>query len=203
MERYQKGDARSFEVLLRRHRRPVFNFLLRSARSREAAEDLLQEVFMRIIKGARKYRQEAKFTTWLYSIARNLCVDHSRRMKFRNHASLDQPAGRNGESEGRRPMVDFVRDLAPSAHPTRAANSRELRKRLQAAIASLSEEQREVFVMREYLGMQFKEIAGIVGCPENTVKSRMRYALEALRKQLKEYADIAKADPALVVAGTV
>jgi len=201
MGRYQEGDARAFEVLLRRHRRPVFNFLLRSTGMRETAEDLMQEVFLRIVRGAGEFRREAKFTTWLYSIARNLCVDHSRRMKFRRHTSLDQPAGDGAEGDSRASLVDFVRDNAPGASPARSTTNKELRERLVVAIEALVEEQREVFVMREYLGLQFKEIADIVGCPENTVKSRMRYALEALRKHLKEYADLAKAAPVAVGAG--
>lgn len=201
MGRYQDGDARAFEVLLRRHRRPVFNFLLRSTGVRESAEDLMQEVFLRIVRGAGEFRREAKFTTWLYSIARNLCVDHSRRMKFRRHTSLDAPAGDGAEGDSRAALVDFVRDQSPGASPMRSTTNKELRAELTKAIESLGEEQREVFVMREYLGLQFKEIADIVGCPENTVKSRMRYALEALRKQLKEYADLAKAPPVAVGVG--
>ncbi len=201
MGRYQDGDARAFEVLLRRHRRPVFNFLLRSTAAREAAEDLMQEVFLRIVRGAGEFRREAKFTTWLYSIARNLCVDHSRRMKFRRHTSLDAPAGDGVEGDSRASLVDFVRDGAPGASPHRSSVNKDLREQLQRAIESLGEEQREVFVMREYLGLQFKEIAEVVGCPENTVKSRMRYALEALRKQLKEYADLAKSPPVAASTG--
>ena len=91
MEAYQRGDTRAFEVLLARHQRPVFNFFVRQVGNRALAEDLLQDVFLRVIKGARNYKREAKFTTWLYTIARNLCVDNARRAKHRKAASLDQP----------------------------------------------------------------------------------------------------------------
>ena len=72
MVQYQKGEVRAFEVLLTRHRKPVYNFILRFVGDKETAEDLLQEAFMRVIKGAEAYKRQAKFTTWLYTIARNL-----------------------------------------------------------------------------------------------------------------------------------
>ncbi|RMH45059.1 MAG: RNA polymerase sigma factor [Deltaproteobacteria bacterium] len=190
MLRYQQGDVRAFELLLERHRRPVFNFILRFVGSRETAEDLLQEAFLRVIKGAARYERQAKFTTWLYTIARNLCVDHSRRMKHRKAPSLDAPLKAGGDGGT---LLDVLADdQIPS---DRRAASSELRAKLHAAIARLSDEQREVFLMREMLGLPFKEIAAVVGVPENTVKSRMRYALEKLRLELEDYADMAKAVP--------
>src|SRR5580704_7025896 len=98
MVAYQKGEVRAFEVLLSRHRKPVFNFILRFIGDKETAEDLLQEAFMRVIKGAEAYKRQAKFTTWLYTIARNLCVDQTRRRKHRKHASLDQPMDSGDDS---------------------------------------------------------------------------------------------------------
>jgi len=188
MVQFQQGDARAFEILLTRHQRPVFNFILRSVRSRATAEELMQEAFLRVIKGAAKYKQQAKFTTWLYTIARNLCVDHSRRMKHRRTQSLDQPLGEDGGT-----MLDRVAD--DQIGSDRKAVSKELSGRMQEAIAALSDEQREVFLLREFQHLPFKEIAEVVGVPENTVKSRMRYALEKLRDALGEYADMAKALP--------
>jgi len=191
MLRYQQGEVRAFEILLTRHRRPVFNFILRFVGTRDVAEDLLQETFLRVIKGADHYQRKAKFTTWLYTIARNLCVDQSRRQKHRKAQSLDAPIAHDGESGGT--LLDVVAD---QEMPTdRKAVSQELHQTLHRAIASLSEEQREVFLMREFLDMPFKQIAEVVGVAENTVKSRMRYALEKLRLELDEYKDMAKAMP--------
>jgi RNA polymerase sigma-70 factor, ECF subfamily len=189
MEAYQQGDTRAFEQLLRKHRRPVYNFLQRQVGNEAMAEDLMQEVFLRIIKGAPAYKRQAKFTTWLYTIARNLCVDHTRRAKHRRAASLDQPVGRSEKGQGT--LGEMVADASPGVD--RRVIGQELQGRLQQAIESLGEEQREVFLMREYLNLPFKEIAEIVGCPENTVKSRMRYALDRLRQQLEEYRDYAQA----------
>ena len=190
MVQYQAGEVRAFELLLSRHRKPVFNFILRFVGDRETAEDLLQETFMRVIKGADAYKRQAKFTTWLYTIARNLCVDQTRRRKHRKHASLDAPMGADDDS-------GTLLDVIPSGEMAsdRKSVNKQLYQRLQGAIGALSEEQREVFLMREFLDMPFKQIADVVGVPENTVKSRMRYALEKLRLDLDEYKDLAKAVP--------
>jgi RNA polymerase sigma-70 factor (ECF subfamily) len=190
MVRYQQGEVRAFEVLLGRHRKSVFNFILRYVGDKETAEDLLQETFMRVIKGADAYKRQAKFTTWLYTIARNLCVDQTRRRKHRKHASLDAPMAADDDS-------GTLLDVLPSSEMAsdRKSVNKQLYQRLQGAIGALSEEQREVFLMREFLDMPFKQIADVVGVPENTVKSRMRYALEKLRLDLDEYKDLAKAVP--------
>jgi RNA polymerase sigma-70 factor (ECF subfamily) len=186
MLRYRDGDVRAFELLVTRHRKPVFNFILRFVRDTAHAEDVTQETFLRLVKGANAYERQAKFTTWLYTIARNLCVDAARRGKHRKAASLDAPLDDGGAS-----LLDFVPD--GGAAVDRQAQSRELALRLRAAIESLPDEQREIFLLREVADLQFNEIAAVVGCPENTVKSRMRYALEKLRDALEEYRDLARA----------
>jgi RNA polymerase sigma-70 factor, ECF subfamily len=188
MQRFQQGDSEAFRVLLERHRRGVYNFALRHVGNTTAADDLVQDAFLRVVQGAHRFKLESKFTTWLYTIARNLCVDRARKMKFRRHRSLDQPQG--CEEEGAT-LGERVADKG--AITDRAAIGSELQGHLNRAIASLNEEQREVFLMREYSNLPFKEIAEIVGVPENTVKSRMRYALEHLRRALSEYQDYVKA----------
>jgi RNA polymerase sigma-70 factor (ECF subfamily) len=187
---YQRGEVRAFEILLSRHKKPVYNFILRFVGDRETAEDLLQDAFMRVIKGAEAYKRQAKFTTWLYTIARNLCVDQTRRRKHRKHASLDAPMDASDDS-------GTLLDVIPSNEMAsdRKSVNKQLHQTMQRAVEALSEEQREVFLMRELLDMPFKQIADVVGVPENTVKSRMRYALEKLRLELDEYKDIAKAAP--------
>lgn len=188
LDRFRRGDARAFEELMRRHRTPLFNFILRSVRHRDTAEEILQDTWMRIIQGAPDFQRAAKFSTWAYTVARNLCIDHARKAALRRHPSLDQsPQDRNdgptlGESvSDSRPQVD------------REAISKELQVRLLEAISALPADQREVFLLREYADLPFKEIAAIVGAPENTVKSRMRYALERLQNALADYEDYARA----------
>jgi RNA polymerase sigma-70 factor (ECF subfamily) len=187
MLRYRDGDVRAFELLVTRHRKPVFNFILRFVRDPAQAEDVTQETFLRLVKSADAYERQAKFTTWLYTIARNLCIDAARRGKHRKAASLDAPI----DDDSGAALLDLVPDGA--AGVDRQAQSRELAVRLRAAIESLPDEQREIFLLREVADLQFNEIAAVVGCPENTVKSRMRYALEKLREALEEYRDLARA----------
>jgi RNA polymerase sigma-70 factor (ECF subfamily) len=188
MLRYRDGDVRAFEVLVTRHRKPIYNFILRFVREPAQAEDMLQETFLRLVKSAEGYERQAKFTTWLYTIARNLCVDASRRGKHRKAASLDAPTGADGDGA---PLIELVAD--GNAGVDRQAIGKELQARIQQAIAALPDEQREIFLLREVADLQFNEIAAVVGCPENTVKSRMRYALEKLREALEEYRDLAQA----------
>ncbi len=190
MTAYQGGEVRAFEVLLARHRKPVFNYILRFIGDRETAEDLLQEAFLRVIKGVDAYKRQAKFTTWLYTIARNLCVDQTRRRKHRRHASLDAPMDASEDA-------GTLLEVLPGGEMAsdRKTVNKQLYARMQKAIAELSEEQREVFLMREFLDLPFKQIGEVVGVPENTVKSRMRYALEKLRLDLDDYKDLAKVTP--------
>jgi RNA polymerase sigma-70 factor (ECF subfamily) len=172
---YQQGDPGAFEGLLRRHRAPLFTFLLRMLGDREKAEDLAQETFLRIVKGAQAWEHRARFQTWLFTIARNLCVDRAR---FRRTDSLDAQ-GPDDEP----PLVDSV--PGREIDPARGAESARLRPLLMKALLSIPQEQREVFVLREQAGIPFREIAEILGVNENTAKSRMRYALEGLRKALE------------------
>jgi RNA polymerase sigma-70 factor, ECF subfamily len=174
---YRHGDAGAFEVLLRRHRAPLFTFLVRMLGDKERAEDLAQETFVRVIKGAQEWEARARFQTWLFTIARNLCVDASRRDRFRRAESLDADG-----PDGASPMVDSV--PGDEIDPARGAESALLRPLLQKALLALPAEQREVFLLREQAGVPFKEIAGVLAVNENTAKSRMRYALEGLRKAL-------------------
>ena len=180
---FRDGDARAFEELVARHRRGLFNFLLRSVQNRSRAEELLQEVFLRVVRSKDRYERTAKLTTWLYTIARNLCVDESRRAKFRRTTSLDAPRrGLDGDGPA---MIENV--AADEVATDDRAAAPQIRARIARAIDLLPEDQREVFLMRQVNGLSFKEIGDIVGAPENTVKSRMRYALEKLRQDLADF----------------
>jgi RNA polymerase sigma-70 factor (ECF subfamily) len=184
------GDAQAFEVLVVRYRTPIYNLLLRSVRDRQAASDLLQEVFLRVIQRADKFHGSAKFSTWVFTIARNLTVDHARRMQHRRHRSLDAPAGAaSGGSDGQAtgPLVDRVSGTDIGGE--RAVDSQEIQRRVAAAVELLPSEQREVFLMRQLQGLPYQDIADVVGVPVNTVKSRMRYALERLQAALADFED--------------
>jgi RNA polymerase sigma-70 factor (ECF subfamily) len=185
--RYERGDVGAFATLVRRHQTPVYHFLLRQVRSPAVAEELLQETFLRVVEGVGAYQHQARFATWLYTIARNLGIDHLRKMTHRRHPSLDEP-GETGESLG-----DQAADPHPRASAERSASGVEIQRRVALAVEALPEEQREVFLLRQIGELPFQEIAGITGAPENTVKSRMRYALERLQESLGEYEEMARA----------
>ena len=192
LERFATGDAAAFGVLLGRYQTPLFNFIARSVRDTDAAADLLQDVFTRVIQHSEGFNRTSKFSTWLYAIARNLCIDHARRMTHRRHASLDT-AGPNGSGDGAlAPWVERVALEQPEVDSKAASGP--LRNRIAQAIEALPEDQREVFLMRQLQHMPFADIAQVVGVSENTVKSRMRYALERLQEALAEFEEHARAE---------
>jgi RNA polymerase sigma-70 factor, ECF subfamily len=176
MRRFQRGEARAFETLMRRHRTPIHAFLCRLLGDRARAEDLLQETFLRVVKGAAAWAPRAAVRTWLYTIARNLAADEARRRVFRDADPLDAAL------DGAAPRGDRLADGGRA--PDDAAGDALVRPRLEAALAALPAEQREVFLLREHAGLSFPEIAEATGSNENTVKSRLRYALVALRDRL-------------------
>jgi RNA polymerase sigma-70 factor (ECF subfamily) len=177
---FQGGDAGAFRVLVGRWSERLHAFSYRHVRDEEAARDVVQEAFLRVVRSAAGYRAESRFSTWVFTIARNLCLDRHRRMKHRRAVSLDAPL--SGEAPGGATLVERVADESPLAD--RRTDDRRFSDRLERALEALPNEQREVFLLREVEGIKFREIAEMLGIPENTVKSRMRYALEGLRRSL-------------------
>ena len=189
MVRFQGGDRSAFALLVGRYQRPLYNFAMRQLRSGPAAEEVVQDAFVRVVQKAGDFKHEARFSTWLYTITRNLCIDHARKGALRRHASLD--GARGGESSDGPTRGEQTAD--ERANVERAASSAEIRERVTAAVDALPDDQREVFLLREVSNLPFKEIAVIVSVPENTVKSRMRYALERLQAALSELEEYARA----------
>lgn len=189
MVRYQRGDRDAFATLVRRHKTKVYNFILRHIRNPSISEEIAQEVFLRVVQKASEFKHEARFTTWLYTIARNLCIDTQRKQSLRKHPSLDQnlPGDRDGPSLGSR-----IEDLHPSSNVERSVVSGRLAETIKNAVDGLPPEQREVFLLREIADLPFKEIAEVTSTGENTVKSRMRYALDRLQAALSEFEDYAR-----------
>jgi RNA polymerase sigma-70 factor, ECF subfamily len=192
MRRYQAGDASAFAVLMRRHLGRLYNFVARHTGNRAVAEDLSQEVFLRVVERAGDFKHEARFTTWLYTIARNQCIDHLRKASLRRHPSLDD----GGPGEDRLPLKERLENQSVGISGERVAMDNEVKDRILAGLAKLPEEQREVFLLREISNLPFQEIAAVTGVPENTVKSRMRYALERLREGMADYGTHDDADDA-------
>lgn len=190
MVRYQRGDREAFAELVRRYEKPVYNFVYRTLRHPSLSEDLTQDVFMRVVQKAGEFKHEARFSTWLYTIARNLSIDQLRKNRLRRHPSLDAPTGADGDAK---PLVERVADDHPRSSVERTAASSEVGTRIVEAVDTLPADQREVFLLRHVASLPFKDIATITGVPENTVKSRMRYALDRLQSALSEFEEYARA----------
>ncbi len=185
MQRYLAGDASAFQTILERHGQRIYNFIVRQTGDRQGAQDLVQEVFLRVVRRAHTFRGQSKFTTWLFTIARNLCVDQARKAVHRRVVLNDEPLRR--DSDDGATLLDRAKDGGPL--PDKGTRDRRFRAALEQALGRLPGEQREVFLMREIKGLKFREIAEVVGVPENTIKSRMRYALVALREHLAVFGE--------------
>jgi RNA polymerase sigma-70 factor, ECF subfamily len=192
MMRFQAGDRAAFGALVTKHKKALYNFVLRMVRSPSAAEDLVQDVFVKVVQSAGDFKHESRFSTWAYTIARNISIDHLRKMSLRRHPSLDQSSTRGDAADGPT-LLDRTADAHHSASAERTAIGSQIGQRITRCVEELPQEQREVFLLREVGNLPFKDIAGITGVPENTVKSRMRYALERLQESLSEYEDYARA----------
>jgi len=160
---YGRGDAGAFETLYKRHRGPVYRFVLRAIKNRSTAEELFQEVWIRVIEARSRYAPQARFTTWLYTIAHNLLVDHWRRKGL----TLVQ--------------LDEEQLVAAPDNPARQAEAREALTRLLQAIESLPAAQREAFLLHEEAGLSVAEIAAATGTNDEAAKSRLRYAMAKLK----------------------
>jgi RNA polymerase sigma-70 factor (ECF subfamily) len=171
---YQQGDTGAFETLLTRHEKGVFGFALRMLGDRMLAEEVAQETFLRVIQSASRYRAKASFRYYLYRIARNQCIDLLRR-RPREPRTPDLDAGSPGTPEG-----------IPNGNPgpEQNAGAAQLRAVIRRALATLPEDQRETFLLKEVKGMKLQDVAAITGANLNTVKSRLRYALARLREHL-------------------
>lgn len=183
--RFAEGDERAFRALLDRHGDNVLGYLTRFFGDREMATDLTQDVFLRVISAAPDFRGGCSFRTFLYRIVRNLCIDVMRSRRARpdaGAASLDDDC-----DDGGRPLSEVVPGDSPGG--TDRTFSGELSEAVSAGLERLPPEQREVFLMREVEGLKFCEIAEVLGVNENTVKSRMHYALASLRASLARFRD--------------
>jgi RNA polymerase sigma-70 factor, ECF subfamily len=173
MLRYRNGDIRAFEALYARHRGGLFRYVLRQVGFRSAADEVFQEVWMRIVSSRARYRVEARFATFLYSIAHNCVMDHFRRKPPLQLISFDDKPDEALQVPG--PAGD---------QPERLAQRRQTAQQLLKALALLPDEQRNAFLLHEEGGLTLEEIATVMGVGRETAKSRLRYALSKLREEL-------------------
>ena len=173
MLRYQDGDVGAFEILYRRHKDPIYRYLLRLCGHRDAAEDIFQEVWGKIVKARSSYRPTAKFTTFLYRVAHNCFIDHVRRNKRHAGNTVLEPELHSDQGETLELATE--RSLA--------------RERLEVALRTLPDEQRDAFLLSEEGGLSMDQIASVTGCNRETAKSRVRYAINKLRSAIDEPAE--------------
>src|SRR5271170_7503820 len=172
------GDEASFDFLLQKYRSPLINFLFRMVHDRSTAEDLAQEVFLRVYRAREKYNPSAKFTTWLFRIATNLALNSLRDNRHqRMEVSFDAPAD---DEEDVRPRQLPGRDKRIDEHMIESERAQFIRR----AIATLPEKQRVAVLLHKYEEMDYNEIAKVLECSESALKSSLFRAYETLRVQL-------------------
>lgn len=167
---YGAGEVSAFEEVYSRHRGPLFRFMMRQVREHGTAEELYQDVWQKVISARERYRPDAKFSTWLYQIAHNRLTDHWRALSHRPPPPEDAV-----ERAEREPDPDT---------PERQLSAFEERRRLQLALEELPPDQREVIMLRLEQELSLEEIGEITGVGRETVKSRLRYAMDKLRLRL-------------------
>jgi RNA polymerase sigma-70 factor (ECF subfamily) len=174
--RSMDGDVDSFNQLIRRWERPIYALAYRTLGREDDARDVCQETFLRAYRAINGFKGQAKFSSWLYRIALNLCRDWMRRQR-------------------RTPVVQMPEDvdiaeLAAAQGPTESIETlvgrREIGRAVAAAMATLPEEQRTAILLKEYHGLTFQEIAEMQGCPLSTVKTRLYQGLSVVRRQLEK-----------------
>lgn len=181
LEFQQTDNEDAFAELVERYQKPLINFFYRLLWDEQRAEDLTQEVFCRIFVHRKSYKAKAKFSTYLFRIARNLWIDYYRSQgKNPRVTSLYVPAGKDGSGLE---LIDTI--PAPDSARTTAAQS-EIALKLQEALSQLSEEQRLTFTLAKNQGMKYAEIAETLRIPVGTVRSRMHSAVQKLQRILRE-----------------
>jgi len=179
MLQFKAGDLGAFELLFSRHSRAMINFAYRFVRNREVAEELAQEIFIKVHDAGPSYRAEAKFTTWLYRIATNVCLNEVRRPHFRaSHQSLDAPVG--DDPDDRPLQIEDTRSPNPEVAMQRSALGAVLRR----ALGALPEKQRAAFILNKYQELSYAEVAEVMRTSEKAVKSLIHRAKEALAERL-------------------
>lgn len=181
LRRCENGDDRAYRELVERFERPLIQFITRYVDDSSLAEDIFQDTFVRVLKNLKDYRPDGAFSTWLYTIARNLCLDHIKHVRRVKMTSMDAPVGEEGGKVLY--LQDVLRD--GGAPPSERAEMNEDEARVREALCRLPAVKKEALVLRVYHNLSYKEIADITDCPVGTAKYRVHEALEALGALMK------------------
>lgn len=181
MLRVKQGDSAAFTELVEKYKQPVMNLVFRTVHDATEAEDLAQNVFVQVFKSAPRYKSTAKFSTWLFTIARNLCLNEIRRRTRHPAESLDTP---HPEQEDQ-PLHQFEDKKTTS--PPESMLQGELKQKIEEALADLPENQRSAVLLCRQEDLSYEEIAEILGCSVSATKSLIHRGRESLRERLKTY----------------
>ena len=177
--RCRKGNPEAFEELVGLYEKRVYNLAFRMTGNVEDARDITQEAFVKVYSSLSKFRGDSSFSTWLFKIVSNMCLDELRRRRRRFFVSLDEPLQQE-DGEMPRQMPDLKAD------PEREVEQRQIQAMVHRGILALTEDHRMVIVLRDLQGFSYEEIAEMLDCSLGTVKSRLNRARLALRQQLQE-----------------
>ena len=176
VRQYLKGDARAFEILFKKYQTPIFNLVSRMVNG-EDAYDLTQDVFCNALRGLQGFRGESKFSTWLYSIARNVCLNRLRRSSCVHEESLEEMCGDQANAE----LPDYSADVEA------IAETHELQQIVNSVLATLPLEQRLLITLRDFEQLSYEEISRITEMSLSNVKSRLHRARIAFKNRFKPY----------------
>jgi RNA polymerase sigma-70 factor (ECF subfamily) len=178
IRRAQEGDRPAFDALVRLYDQEVLRLALRVVGSPEEARDLYQEAFLKVYRSLRHFRQESRFSTWLYRVVMNVCLDYLRRRNTRKEVSVPQA------DEGEPEYFQTVPDGRPGLDPERSVQSKEIGHRIDAALNRLNPRERMVFEMKHYQGLKLRAIGEVCHTSEETVKNCLFRATQKLRAEL-------------------
>jgi RNA polymerase sigma-70 factor (ECF subfamily) len=181
MLRVKRGDRAAFAGLVEKYQQPVLNFIHRTLRDETEAEDLAQNVFLQVYKSRSRYRRTAKFSTWLFTIARNLCLNEIRRRSRHPAESIEEA---HAENEGQ-PQRQYE-DKSQMAPPEKLLHG-ELAQKIEEALAELPENQRSAILLCRQDELSYEEIAEVLDCSLSATKSLIHRGRETLKEKLKRY----------------
>ena len=183
----KRGDVKAFETLIESYQKKVYNIALKMMGNPEDANDLAQESFIRVFKSIDKFKEQSSFSTWIYRITTNICLDELRKRKNKKTFSIDEDIKYNDIEIPRQ-----IQDEGPL--PEDILESKETSQIVRKAINCLSDQHKTVLVLRDIEGFSYEEICKITNCPEGTVKSRINRARSALKDILKNRKELFRTD---------